>query len=76
MVDRRAAGLPLEHILGWAWFCGLRIAVDPGVFVPRRRTEFLVQQAVALAQRCSLYTSDAADDEDRVDFGGRRCIIK
>ncbi len=51
MVDRRAAGLPLEHILGWAWFCGLRIAVDPGVFVPRRRTEFLVQQAVALAQR-------------------------
>jgi len=49
MVDRRAAGLPLEHVLGWAEFCGLRIAVDPGVFVPRRRTEFLVGQAVALA---------------------------
>jgi release factor glutamine methyltransferase len=48
MVDRRVAGLPLEHILGWAQFCGLRIAVDPGVFVPRRRTEFLVHQAVAL----------------------------
>jgi release factor glutamine methyltransferase len=46
MVERRAAGLPLEHVLGWAEFCGLRIAVDPGVFVPRRRTEFLVQQAV------------------------------
>src|SRR5450759_2267735 len=28
MVDRRAAGLPLEHVLGWAEFCGLRIAVD------------------------------------------------
>jgi len=50
MVDRRAAGLPLEHILGWAEFCGLRIAVDPGVFVPRRRTEFLVGQAAALAR--------------------------
>jgi release factor glutamine methyltransferase len=49
MVDRRAAGLPLEHVLGWAEFCGLRIAVDPGVFVPRRRTEFLVGQAAALA---------------------------
>ena len=49
MVDRRAAGLPLEHVLGWAEFCGLRIAVDPGVFVPRRRTEFLVRQAAALA---------------------------
>ncbi|MER6944741.1 putative protein N(5)-glutamine methyltransferase [Nonomuraea sp. NPDC000554] len=49
MVDRRVAGLPLEHVLGWAEFCGLRIAVDPGVFVPRRRTEFLVHRAAALA---------------------------
>src|SRR6266542_3871965 len=32
-----------------ATVCGLRIAVDPGVFVPRRRTELLVRQAAALA---------------------------
>jgi release factor glutamine methyltransferase len=51
MVERRAAGLPLEHIVGWAEFCGLRIAVVPGVFVPRRRTEFLVEQAIALARQ-------------------------
>ena len=50
MVDRRVAGLPLEQVLGWAEFCGLRIAVDPGVFVPRRRTEFLVRQAEAVAR--------------------------
>ena len=50
MVERRAVGLPLEQVLGWAEFCGLRIAVDPGVFVPRRRTEFLVQRAAALAR--------------------------
>ncbi|APU21217.1 putative protein N(5)-glutamine methyltransferase [Actinoalloteichus sp. GBA129-24] len=49
MVEQRAAGLPLEHVLGWAEFHGLRIAVDPGVFVPRRRTEFLVGQAVTVA---------------------------
>ncbi|MFJ3783227.1 putative protein N(5)-glutamine methyltransferase [Streptomyces sp. NPDC090093] len=49
MVERRASGLPLEHVVGWAGFAGLRIAVDPGVFVPRRRTEFLVERAVALA---------------------------
>jgi len=49
MVDRRAAGLPLEHVVGWAEFYGLRIAVDPGVFVPRRRSEFLVRQAADLA---------------------------
>ncbi len=51
MVDRRVTGVPLEYILGWAEFCGLRIAVDPGVFVPRRRTEFLVLQAASLARR-------------------------
>ncbi|MGD0238861.1 MAG: putative protein N(5)-glutamine methyltransferase [Streptosporangiaceae bacterium] len=50
MVGRRAAGEPIEQVLGWAEFCGLRIAVAPGVFVPRRRTEFLVRQAVALAR--------------------------
>jgi release factor glutamine methyltransferase len=50
LVDRRAAGLPLEQVLGWAEFCGLRIAVDPGVFIPRRRTEFLVRRAAALAR--------------------------
>jgi release factor glutamine methyltransferase len=49
MVEQRVAGLPLEQVLGWAEFCGLRIAVDAGVFVPRQRTEFLVRQAIALA---------------------------
>ena len=51
MVERRVSGLPLEHVLGWAEFCGLRIAVDPGVFVPRRRTELLVAEAVRLLGR-------------------------
>jgi release factor glutamine methyltransferase len=49
MVDLRASGLPLEHVVGWAEFCGLRIAVEPGVFVPRRRTEFLVRRGIELA---------------------------
>ncbi|TQC47369.1 putative protein N(5)-glutamine methyltransferase [Rhodococcus sp. WS4] len=49
MLDRRVAGVPLEHVLGWAEFCGLRIEVDPQVFVPRRRTAFLVEQAAAVA---------------------------
>jgi release factor glutamine methyltransferase len=48
MVARRVAGEPLEQIVGWAEFCGIRIAVTPGVFVPRRRTEALVDLAVAI----------------------------
>ncbi|WP_341719507.1 putative protein N(5)-glutamine methyltransferase [Micromonospora sp. FIMYZ51] len=48
LVDRRVAGEPLEYLLGWAEFCGERIAVDPGVFVPRTRTALLVAAAVAV----------------------------
>lgn len=51
MVSKRAGGLPLEHIVGWAGFCGLRVIVEPGVFVPRRRSEFLASQAIRLARQ-------------------------
>ena len=50
LVRRRVEGEPLEHLLGWAEFCELRIAVAPGVFVPRRRSELLVAQAAVLAR--------------------------
>lgn len=50
MLQQRTTGVPLEYVLGWAEFGGLRITVEPGVFVPRRRTEFLVRQAVSTAQ--------------------------
>lgn len=50
MVDRRVAGFPLEHILGWVEFCGLRFVVHPGVFVPRQRTAFMVDEAASRAR--------------------------
>lgn len=49
LIRRRVAGEPLERILGWAQFRGLRIGVDPGVFVPRARTELLVVEAARRA---------------------------
>ena len=51
LVARRAAGEPLEPLLGWVEFCGRRIAIDPGVFVPRRRTELLAEHTLAEAER-------------------------
>ncbi|MES0907766.1 putative protein N(5)-glutamine methyltransferase [Nocardiopsis tropica] len=50
LVDRRVTGSPLEHVLGWARFRGLRLVVEPGVFVPRPRSEFHVEQALALTR--------------------------
>ncbi|MEV5000182.1 putative protein N(5)-glutamine methyltransferase [Nocardioides sp. LML1-1-1.1] len=51
LVRRRVAGEPLETVLGWAGFDGLRVAVDAGVFVPRQRTVFLVEVADAALSR-------------------------
>ncbi len=50
LLARRVDGEPLEQVLGWAEFRGLRIVVEPGVFVPRRRTGFLVDQVLTVAR--------------------------
>ncbi|MEP7762901.1 putative protein N(5)-glutamine methyltransferase [Sanguibacter sp. 25GB23B1] len=54
MIERRTSGAPLEQVLGWAELRGVRVAVVPGVFVPRRRSELLVDEAVALLGARSL----------------------
>ena len=54
LVARRVGGEPLEQVLGWAAFCGLRVLVEPGVFVPRRRTELLALTAAAHARAGSV----------------------
>jgi release factor glutamine methyltransferase len=46
LIDRRASGEPMAHILGWTTFRGLRIAVRPGAFVPRQSSELLAESAV------------------------------
>ncbi|MFI5938570.1 putative protein N(5)-glutamine methyltransferase [Actinoplanes sp. NPDC051494] len=49
LVRRRADGEPLEQVVGYADFCGIRVRLRPGVFVPRVRSEFLVRIAAAKA---------------------------
>ena len=44
---QRCAGVPLQHLTGEQVFFGLRLAVEPGVFVPRPETEVLVEAALA-----------------------------
>ena len=45
LVARRTAGEPLAWITGAVAFCGLRISVHPGVYVPRLQTEALAHRA-------------------------------
>lgn len=54
MVSRRVLGEPLEVIVGWAEFCGVRVEVDRGVFVPRTRTGILVDEGARLIGAGSL----------------------
>ena len=49
MLRERVDGRPLEQILGWADFAGIRIVMEPGVFVPRRRSELVVRLAAKSA---------------------------
>ena len=51
LVARRCAGEPLERVVGYAEFAGIRVAIRPDVFVPRRRSERLVRDAAALLDR-------------------------
>jgi len=47
-VADRTTGRPLEQVVGWAAFGPVRVALAPGVFVPRRRAEAILAPAVAL----------------------------
>ncbi|HYE58890.1 MAG TPA: peptide chain release factor N(5)-glutamine methyltransferase [Rhodothermales bacterium] len=46
MVARRAAGEPLQYVVGHVDFRGLRLAVAPGVLIPRPETEELVDHVL------------------------------
>jgi release factor glutamine methyltransferase len=50
MVARRVAGVPLEHVLGYAEFAGVRLEIAEGVFVPRHRTQLLTATARRLVR--------------------------
>jgi release factor glutamine methyltransferase len=67
MVDRCVEGEPVQHVLGYTVFRGLRIEVSPAVMVPRPETEEVAGAALA-----------AVDDVDAprvLDVGtGSGCI--
>jgi release factor glutamine methyltransferase len=54
LIARRIAGERLEHVLGWVEFGGLRLEIDPGVFIPRPQTQALAEQAASLEPTVAL----------------------
>lgn len=67
MVGRCLEGEPLQHVLGYTSFRGLRIEVSPAVMIPRPETEEVVEAAVEAVR--------AVDRPTVLDVGtGSGCI--
>jgi release factor glutamine methyltransferase len=54
LIERRIAGERLEHVLGWVDFAGVRLAIEPGVFIPRPPTAELAIEAASLRPEIAL----------------------
>jgi release factor glutamine methyltransferase len=67
LVAGRVSGEPLEQIVGWVDFSGMRLSVQPGVFVPRQRTALLAAHAVSAAQRMTDSRGNRAGTDADVD---------
>ena len=51
ILERRKKREPLQYILGFVWFCGLKLLVGKGVRIPRPETEILVEETLRRAGR-------------------------
>ena len=51
-VRRIEQGEPLQHVLGYADFCGNRFCVNGSVLIPRPETEWLVDESAKLMDGC------------------------
>jgi release factor glutamine methyltransferase len=75
LVKRRGRREPLQHIVGSTSFCGLEIAVDRRVLIPRPETEILAEQGWVFLNDLStrnhgLAVAESAGDASRVETGG------
>lgn len=46
-VAQRASGVPLQYVIGRWEFCGLEVALERGILIPRPETEELVEAVLA-----------------------------
>jgi release factor glutamine methyltransferase len=70
LVERRAAGEPVQYLTGVQEFMGLEFAVNPSVLIPRTDTETLVEAVLERLEACrktrSLQSTAAAAGREPV----------
>lgn len=61
-LERKAAGEPVQYIIGEQEFMGLPFAVEPGVLIPRPETEILIETALEWGDRLRSKSGLSADE--------------
>lgn len=61
LLERRRAGQPVAHLVGWKEFYGRRFEVTPDVLIPRPETEFLAEAGLQLLERTAPGRPDVLD---------------
>jgi len=74
LADRRAAGEPLQYVLGHWQFRSLELKVDPRVLIPRPETEQVVQVALDQLERMSAGPLAGCDGGGAVGGPGLVCV--
>lgn len=83
LIRRRGQREPLQHIVGSTSFCGLEIAVNRDVLIPRPETELLAERGWTFLNQLSTLRSPATEDGSTLnprpstvlDFGtGSGCL--
>jgi len=87
LVARKAAGEPVQYIVGEQWFYGLQFAVTPDVLIPRPETELLVEAVLETADRLwpesadstmsevAAHISSRSSDQDKVQAKNKRPVV-
>lgn len=72
---RRAKGEPLQYIIGYVDFYGLKIHVGPGVLIPRPETELLVEEAIKAVTRDALCVTSEKGNSSHITHHPLRITI-
>ena len=75
LVKRRAAGEPLQYIIGHVDFLGLEIRVGKGVLIPRPETELLVEEAIKTVKRNELRVMGKEKHSSRITHYASRSFL-
>ena len=61
LAEQRSKGVPLQYLLGWSEFLGLRLEVNSDVLIPRLDSESMVMEGIEHLQALKLKNAQVLD---------------